>query len=126
MGRLETRKIKVTGAGSAGSATGSAVETVPPCYFIGVYVDFTSAPSTTDTTIKALANSDVGEQTIVVLTNNNTDGWQYPRRQVEDNAGAAVTGAYDKFFVPGAVEVSIAQGDAVTDEVIAYVVIEVP
>tara|TARA_Y100000310_G_scaffold294647_1_gene325293 strand:- start:1566 stop:1946 length:381 start_codon:yes stop_codon:yes gene_type:complete len=126
VGRLEVRQVKVSGAGSAGSATGSAVEPVPFSYLHAIYFDFTSAPSTMDTTVKTPGNSDLPSVTVLTLTNVNSDAWYYPRRQIEGNTGAQVTGAYDKYFLSGSISIDIAQADAVTDEVVAWVVIEIP
>jgi len=123
---IEVRKIKVSGTGSAGSASGSAVEAVPFSYLHAIYFDFTSAPSTMDTTVKSPGNSDLPSVTVLTLTNVNSDAWYYPRRQNEDNTGAQITGSYDRYFLSGSISIEIAQADAVTDEVVAYVVIEAP
>ena len=64
--------------------------------------------------------------TLLTITNSATDAWYYPRRQIEGNTGAQVTGAYDKYFLSGSISIDIAQADAVTHEVVAWVVIEIP
>lgn len=105
---IRTYSVSVTVAGSAGSATGSG-DTGRPVNgkVVGVYVDYTSQPATTDTTI-----TDGQSQAILTLTNNNTDGWYYPRTQTDDTAGSAISAQYDFLYVDDYVTVAIAQGDA--------------
>ena len=92
-----------------------------------MYFDFDgSAPSPLDTILAAQGNSDVPAQTILTLTNNNTDGWFYPRRQIENNVGAQVTGAYEPFFIPGSLLLSGSEGDVITNIVTAHLILEVP
>ena len=119
----EVRQIKVSGAGSAGSTSGSAVEPVPFSTLYAIYFDFTSAPSTMDTTVKSPGNGDLPSVTILTLTNVNSDAWYYPRRNLEDNVGAAEADAWGEYFVSGSISIDIAQADAVTDEVVAWVVL---
>ena len=124
---FETRTLKVSATGGAGVSTGNSQEAVPPSKLYAVYFDFHgSAPSSLDTILAAQGNSDVPAQTILTLTNNNTDGWFYPRRQIENSVGAQVTGAYEPFFIPGSLLLSVAQGDVLTDIVVAHLVLEVP
>jgi len=124
---IEVRKISVSGAGGAGASSGSAIEPVPNSFLHAIYFDFhDSAPATLDTTVKSPGNSDLPSVTVLTLTDTNTDAWVYPRRQIEDNTGAQVTGAYDKYFLSGSISIEIAQGDVLTDEVVAWVIIEVP
>ena len=124
---FQVRTLKVSATGSAGSASGNSQEAVPSSKLYAVYFDFHgSAPATLDTTLSTPGNSDLPSQTILTLTNVNTDGYYYPRRQIDDNVGAAVTGAYDPFYLSGSVRLVVAQGDALTDIVIAHLIIEVP
>ena len=126
---IEEHVIKVTTSGSAGTATGSGSKAVPKGEFLGAYIDYhASAPSTTDVIIKskAPASGTPPDQTIGTISNANTDAWEFPRQQVDDNAGAAVTGAYTPFIIHGGVlEVSITGGDALTDIVTVYCYIRV-
>lgn len=73
-----------------------------------VHIDFISQPVTCDVILKATGP----DQTILTLTNVNTDGWYYPRRVVDTTAGAAAAGVYDTFAVHGNINVAVAQGDA--------------
>ena len=110
--------IKVTTTGSAGSATGSATSNAINGFIIGVLFDFTSAAATTDTT---LAYASPAGGNIIVLTNANTDVLHLPRKATSDSAGAAISGGYDVYPVAGTLTLSVAQGDAATDNVVATV-----
>jgi len=123
---IEIRTIKVSATGSAGSASGTTIEAVPLSKLLAIYMDFTSAPSTTDITVSTPSSGNVPAVTILTLTNVNSDGWYYPQTQIHDNTGSAITGAYMPYTLHGSLSVALAQADAVTDELIAYAVIEVP
>jgi hypothetical protein len=110
--------LKVTTAGSAGSATGSATTETPIRGFIESWkFNFDPAvPATTDTTL-----SEVGgmARTLRTISNSATDVTEYPRVQATDTAGAAITGVYERFYIPGRyLSVSLAQSDAVTDALV--------
>lgn len=115
---IEKHELKVTTIGSAGSASGSSSVPVPLGELVAVHVNFhSSAPSTSDTTITAPNNPLA--VTLLTLTNNNTDGWFYPKVQNHDNTGSAVTGSYsDPPIHGGILAVALAQFDALTDAVV--------
>jgi hypothetical protein len=101
--------LTATTTGAAGSAAGSATTGQPIRGRVrAIYVDYVSQPATTDVVIKATGP----DQTILTLTNANTDGWFYPRRVIDTTAGAAAAGVYDAFAVAGNLNVTVAQGDA--------------
>jgi hypothetical protein len=106
---IQQYRVVVTVAGAAGSASGSAVSDYP-LYgkVVAVHVDYTDQPNTADVTITA----GVPAQTLLTVTNANTDGWFYPRVQTDTDAGAAISGGYDLAGIAGYVTVSVAQGDA--------------
>lgn len=118
MGGIATTYVNVTTTGSAGSATGSATSRHIDGFLLDLYVNFQSAPATTDTTISfgtpALGN-------ILVLTSTNTDVLHAPRKQLSDAAGAAITGGYDLHPVNGTIKVDLAQCDALTDAVVVTI-----
>ena len=121
---IEKHEIKVTTVGSAGSAVGSTVVGLPLCKLLSVYLDYTSQPGTTDVTIKATGNP--AEQTLLTRTNATGDGWFFPKTQDHDNVAAAVTGSYSHPVIHnGGLSVAVAQGDAITDGLVATVYIEV-
>ncbi len=124
---MYTHKITVTVSGSAGSATGSGQTRLPVNGKIAaVYVDYTSQPSTADVVI-ATAGNNSPAQTILSLTNANTDGWYYPQAQIHKNDGTALTfnGTQiitDKYPVDDHVAVTVAQGNAGSVDV--YLIVE--
>lgn len=82
-------------AGSAGSATANADTTsiVSGCIY-AVYVKYNDSPpaGTTDITIKTKGTAPAPpSNTILTITDAATDGWFYPRHQIDDEAGAGVT-----------------------------------
>jgi hypothetical protein len=88
-------------------------------YLEYIYLDYhASAPATTDVTVAYGATPPGGN--ILVATNNATDTLYWPRAKPVDNAGAAITDAYDRFPVAGAISISVAQSDALTVCVTAY------
>mgnify|MGYP001558893609 CR=1 FL=1 len=125
---IEVHKISVTTTGVAGSASGSAIKAVPKGKVKAIYLDYhASAPATTDVTVKAEADSTgiPGDLTLLTRSNSATDGWFYPKVQKHDNAGAAITGDYDDPVVHGGIlSVTVAQADALTDCVTAYIYLE--
>ena len=125
---IEIHQLKVTTSGSAGSASGSALKTVPKGRVLGIYLNYHgSAPNTTDVTVKADADSTGVPPDLTILTksNSNTDAWVYPKTQDHDNVGAAITGSYsDPVVHGGVISVAVAQSDALTDAVVIYVVLE--
>ncbi|MDX2078562.1 MAG: hypothetical protein SFZ02_19175 [bacterium] len=120
MPKIDHIQIKVTTAGSAGSAVGSASSSALNGKLLAVHVDYTSQPATTDVTITANSPS----MPILTLTNANTDAWKYPRQLMDGITGSALTGVYEPLPIYGAVTVAVAQGDAVTDGVVVTLVIE--
>lgn len=126
---LELVKVAVATTGSAGSATGSSDSIPVNGKLHAVYLDYhASAPGgTTDVTISL--KSDPGA-TLLTVTDNATDGWYFPRQQVCDESGTGLT--YDgtrkvsePYPVADALTVAVAQSDALTDCVVAYLWIEV-
>ena len=126
---IEVHKISVTTAGVAGSALGSAIKAVPRGKIKAIYLDYhASCPATADVTVTSEADSTGVPPDVTVLTRSNsaTDAWMYPKVQKHDNAGAAITGDYDDPVVHGGVlSVAVAQADALSDCLVAYVYLEV-
>ena len=108
--------LVVNTTGSAGSATGS--KTTPALesgqVLEAIKVDYHgSAPATTD-----LVVSEVGglQQTLLTLTNTNTDGIYYPRHALHDAVGAEGSGL-DLFQVEGQLQVAVSGCDALAPAV---------
>lgn len=104
--RRET--IAVAVSGTAGSASGTGVSSVPLSGQIaGVKVAYTTQAATADVTI----TDDLG-QSILTLTNNNSDGWWYPHPEIHDNTGSLINKHTCPFSVDGYVTVNVAQSNA--------------
>ena len=118
--------IRVTTTGSAGSATGTG-QTARPVRgrVLGVYFNFhASAPgATTDTTLRTKGQA-APSYNIVALTNTVTDIYVAPAAKPVDSANAAITNAFVPFVVADYLEVAVAQCDALTDAVVATVIVE--
>lgn len=52
------------------------------------------------------------DQTILTLTNANSDAWHYPVIQASSNAGGAVTGEYTQPLVSGFLKLVVSAGGA--------------
>jgi len=123
---MDLLTIAVTTTGTAGSASGneSSIRCTGRVY--AVYLAYhASAPATTDVT---LAMAGTPSESILTIANNATSGWYYPRRPVCLNDGTALAydiGGSQKVCEPYAVvdrlKLSVAQSDALTDCVVAYV-----
>lgn len=96
-------------ADASGDATQSTTTPVRG-RVVAVKVDYSaSSAGTTDLTLK-----DKDGQTILTLTDTNTDGFHYPRTPVQDNAGANVTydgtnEIYEPYVVHSTLDLTIAQ-----------------
>ena len=111
---IERYVIKVSTTGSDASATGSLVTALPYCELLAGYFDFhASAPASTDTTLSS--PGDPVALTLLTITNSATAAWYYPSLQMDDNAGAAITGAYVPALIHGNLLVELAGCDALTD-----------
>jgi hypothetical protein len=118
MKNICTTCVKVTTAGGAGAATGSATSGTLVGLLLDIYLDFhASAPATTDTTI---AYAGLGGS-LLVVTDSATDALIAPRQKLVDKANAAITNSFAMFPLNGPLTVSVAQSDALTDCVTAYI-----
>jgi hypothetical protein len=112
--------ITATASGSAGSATGDATSSTEAIgEILAVYVDENAAATTIDVT---LAMSGTPSENILDLADVTADAWIYPRRQVHDNTGTALTmegtePLVEPYVVHDTLKLSLAQandGDSVT------------
>jgi hypothetical protein len=116
---IVTQTVKVTTTGSAGVATGTATSPSMHGQLLDIFFDFhASLPATADTTV-AFVNPPLGN--LIVLSNTATDIRKAPREPVHDATGVAITNAYDRITLNGALSFSIAQGDALTDALVATI-----
>lgn len=116
---IVTEKVVVTTTGSAGSATGSTDSETLHGLLLDVYLDYhASAPgATTDVTIAFKTRGG----NVLVVSNSATDGLYHPRAKPVDNANGAITNAHDRFALNDKLTVSVAQSDALTACVTAYI-----
>jgi hypothetical protein len=104
------------GAGGAGVATNNATTTTQVVGRIaGIYVRYNdSCPATTDVVIKTVGTSPaIPSQTILTLTDANTDGFFMPRITPQDMTGAdliALT-VLEPITIADFVNVTMAQAD---------------
>lgn len=118
MGEIRQEVVVVTTTGSAGAASGNADSGVIHGWIEDIYLDFhASTPATADTTISF---KDRGGN-ILLVTNSATDVLVAPRVKPVDNANTAITNAHARFVCNQKVNVAVAQGDALTGAVTAYI-----
>ena len=119
---IRTETLRLTTAGGAGVATGSA--TTPSAVrgeILGVLLNYTSQPATTDVTLATAGEGGGPAYNILVLTNLNADGYFAPRKGAVDAAGAAIAASFVPFVVADKLTVSLAQGDAITNGLVATI-----
>jgi len=116
--------LQATTVGADGSAAGTDTSANQVRGKVqAVYLDYHgSAPVTTDVT---LAAANTPTENILTITNNKTDAWYYPRKETVINDGTAT---YLRESVPYVIhdqlKLSVAQANALTDCVTAYVFFE--
>lgn len=124
---IRTHKIIATPAGAAGSATVAQDSPAPiNGELVGIYMDYASQPSSTDV---VFATKGAPVKTLLTLTNVNADGWYYPRAQVHDTAGAALTldgtrANVARIPLDDYVTMTVSQGDPVANGVTAYLLVD--
>jgi len=125
-GRVFHRRLAITPVGSAGSAAGVAYTSLPPCRLTHVKFDFSAShAATSDTLLKAdgLSDGSTG-RTLLTLTDTTTDipirALAQPLAVDEGRAAVAATdGVEGGAFIKNGLAMTVAQGDAVADTVIA-------
>jgi len=116
MSEIAIQTVNITTTGGAGAAAGQGTTIPIMGFLLDVFLNYhASAPATTDVTI-----SDPIFGNLLVKSNNATDVWLAPRKQTCDPA-AADTGLYDFIPINGALTISIAQADALTDCLVATI-----
>jgi hypothetical protein len=104
--------------GNAGSATANMDHSTKVSGIVkAVYIDYkgTSPPATTDVTIRTKGTSPSAPSlTILKAENINTDGWFFPRAQVQLNTtGAAISAVYNEGMpINDSLNILIAGADA--------------
>jgi len=115
---LNVGSLAITTTGGAGTATGSGTVPVVPGELAFVKIDYDgTAPGTTDVTITQTAEPTA----LLTVTNSATDQINCPRLACVTTANGAITNSHAPLYIHGAVSVSVAQCDAITDAVTVYV-----
>lgn len=111
-------RIPVTTTGTAGAATGSATsDSTIMGFLVDVFLDYhASTPATADVTISFATRGG----TIATATSTATDILIAPRQGLVTSAGVAITDSHAMFLLNDKVTVAVAEGDALTDAVVAY------
>lgn len=101
--------VPVTPTGSAGSAAGDGrTDAGISGRLLAVHLEYAaSTPATCDVTISAPGTT----TNLLVVGNNATSGWYFPRRQMQDSTGAALTGIYEAVPIVDQIKVAVAQSD---------------
>lgn len=119
---LYHEQIKVTTAGSAGSAAGTAYSKEVVCGRIeAAYISYAAGGVNTCDVTAGMRSTPT--ESFLNLANGTTAKWVYPRRAVHDNAAATINYAtsfpiYDKYVCYEHVSVVVAETNALTDAVI--------
>lgn len=117
--------IRVTTTGGAGVAAGTGVTEKPVNGLVhGVFLNFhASAPATTDTILRTKGNS-APSYNLVTVTNSATDVFHALATGLVNTAAAAITDSHRPWPVADHLEISVAQADALTDCVVAHVLVD--
>ncbi len=98
-------------AGGAGVATANASTTVPVTgVVLSVYIKYNGSPpaGTTDVIVSTVGTSpDVPSLTMLTITDAATDGYFYPRINIDSTAGASQAAAWDYMVIRDFVNVKI-------------------
>ena len=101
--------------GGAGTSTANASSSHPLTGRVqAIYVKYNGSPpgATTDVTVKTVGTSPAPPTyNLLVLANAATDGWFYPRVQVDDTAGSAIAAEYTPQLIYDYLNVTIAQAN---------------
>lgn len=120
---MSTRTVKAvtTLTGTAGSASGTGVSSVPASGNIkAIKIERTGQPGTLDVT---LATKNAPTKTFLTITNIAADTWYYPREDCQNLTGGVSAGNHDTIPIDDYFGVTCAQGDA--GPVTVYVLVEV-
>jgi len=80
---------QLTTAGNAGAAAGTVTSEHPIVgELLAVHLNFGGTTATTDTT---LATVHAPTKTLLSISNSVTDAWYYPREQMHNTSGSALT-----------------------------------
>ena len=101
-------------AGGAGVATGQIITKISAIgLLLALYIEFVDTPPAgTDILIQTEGLDPVAPaQTLLSLTDVNTDGWYYPRLNPHNNAGVEQTSVWDYFPIRDQIKAVISQAN---------------
>ena len=114
---IVTEKVEVVTVGVDGSAIGSKKSRAMNGFLLDIKLDYNdSAPATTDVTI-----TDIDSNTILTVTDGNTDALIAPRQILVDNTNTAITDSHDRFPVNGTLNFAIAGCNALSPALTATI-----
>lgn len=115
---IEQSTVRVTTAGGDGVAAGTGYSDAIKGYLLDIYLDYhASAPATTDVTVTQEGRSG----NLFARSDSATDALVAPRQGLVTNANAAITDSNAPFPVNGRLVFTLAQANALTDCLVAYV-----
>ncbi len=115
---VSTYTLPVVTVGADGEAVGSASLDRANGMLLGIYFDYhASAPATTDVTV----TMNRPPLTLLTIANAVTDGYKAVRVLAVGVDGADIAGQYELFPVDGKLTISVAQSNALSPAVTAYV-----
>lgn len=99
---MRREEIRITLAGANGAAAGAG-RSAAPLYgeLVGVHIDYLSQPATTDVVV----SMDSPALTLLTVSDSNTDGWSWPREEVEADI-------FERYPLVGYVTVAVDDGNA--------------
>lgn len=118
---LHHEQIKVTTAGSAGSAAGTTLSQNVVCGWIeAAYLTYAAGGTATCDVTAGMRSTPT--ESFLTIANGTTAQWVYPRRALHTNAAAAINYAtsfpiYDKYLCYEHVSVVVAESNALADAV---------
>ena len=121
-GQIVTIAVPVVTTGGAGVAAGQADSQPITGFLLDVFLSFGAAPATTDTTLSYVLQGGA----IAVYTNVNSSQIFAPRKQSSDSVGALIAGSYDYYALNGPIRVAVAQCDALSPALTAFMRVLVP
>lgn len=107
---MKIQEVKLVGTtDGAGAATVQSPNTIVG-RLLALIVDLSALAATADTTVSFAGT--VADRTVLTLTDSQANAAYEVKLQNVDDAGAALTGEYDKPIVEGALKAVVAQGGA--------------
>jgi hypothetical protein len=131
---IRSYQVSVDTTGGAGVSAGTGHVQFEGKILAVILRPHASAPATMDTTVTITENGDstVDIETVATFTNIGSAAGttkRYPRREVDDGAGASIAAAnksnvFTEFVTSTGIEVTVAQSNDLTGSAVIEVVVE--